>query len=146
MKYYKVVAKCGHVGKNRYYEGVFFEKANNGKEAAYTVRFRPRVKHDHKDAILSVLEITLKDYLRGLKSRDEPFFNCKNSYQQRIVWEKIVSKIYTEKDDNYAKSCYSGKKLLLKEHENNLEEFGVRKIGKKLILIQEQNYEKNCVL
>ena len=36
--YYKVLAKCGHVGRNNYIEKDFFIKANSGKEAAYRVR------------------------------------------------------------------------------------------------------------
>ena len=57
MKYFMVTVKCGHVGKNNYYKGTIFLKAENGKEAARRARECPRVKHDQKDAILNVEEI-----------------------------------------------------------------------------------------
>lgn len=59
MNYYKVRAKCGHVGRNNYIIKPFFVKANDGKEAAKIVRNTPRVKHDHKYAIIDVKEKNL---------------------------------------------------------------------------------------
>ena len=56
-EYYKVLAKCGHVGRHRYITKWFYVKASSGKEAAYIVRYKPRVKHDHKDAIREVVSI-----------------------------------------------------------------------------------------
>lgn len=52
MKYFEVVAKCGHVGRDYYYEGHFFVQAQNAKIAACKVKSQPRVKRDHEDAIL----------------------------------------------------------------------------------------------
>ena len=34
MKYYEVVAKCGHVGRNKYYEGHFFIIADSEKKCS----------------------------------------------------------------------------------------------------------------
>ena len=31
MKYFMVTVKCGHVGKNNYYKGTLFLKAENGR-------------------------------------------------------------------------------------------------------------------
>lgn len=56
-KYYEVIAKCGHVGKKHYVPVKFAVIAEDGKEAAKMVRDFPRVKHDHKDAILNVSKI-----------------------------------------------------------------------------------------
>ncbi len=65
MKYYEIKAKCGHVGKNNYYVGTLYLYGENGREAAAYARRHPRVKHDQKDAILGVTEISYEDYCRG---------------------------------------------------------------------------------
>lgn len=61
--YYKVLAKCGHVGKGYYFEGKFYIAAETASKAAFKARKFPRVKHDHKDAIISVTPITYKEYV-----------------------------------------------------------------------------------
>ena len=50
--FYRVKAKCGHVGRNNYIVKNFYVVASSGKEAAHKVRYFPRVKHDRKDAYL----------------------------------------------------------------------------------------------
>lgn len=85
MKYYKVAAKCGHVGRGHYIVKEFFEKAENGKEAAYAVRFRPRVKHDWKDAIISVELITRDEFIQGRElHNNDLYFNVTNSSEQKL--------------------------------------------------------------
>ena len=61
--YYKVICKCGHVGRKNYVPIQFAIIAENGKEAAKIARQLPRVKHNHKDAILKVEKIDLKQFL-----------------------------------------------------------------------------------
>ena len=95
--YYEVKAKCGHVGKMYYYEGTFYEVAEDGKEAAAIVRERPRVKHQHKDAILSVKKITLEEYLDGKKRKElEAYYHCENRQEQDLFWSEIEEKIFIE--------------------------------------------------
>ena len=65
MNYYKVVAKCGHVRRGHYIIKDFFVTSEDGKEAAHKVRFLPRVKHDWKNAILSVELITKVEFIQG---------------------------------------------------------------------------------
>lgn len=85
MKLFKVEAKCGHVGRNNYTLKVFPIKAENGKEAAKIVRDIPRVKHHHKDAIRSVVEISEAEFLRIIEqNHGDPYFKCKNIQEQRI--------------------------------------------------------------
>ena len=74
MNYYKVLAKCGHVGRNKYIEKWFYIKAKSGKEAAKIVRDLPRVKHHHKDAIKDVIKISFEEYINGKKLTDQDFF------------------------------------------------------------------------
>ena len=71
MKYFMVTVKCGHVGKNKYYKGTLFLKAENGRAAAKQARECPRVKHDHKDAILNVCQISKDDYYELRKENDQ---------------------------------------------------------------------------
>lgn len=84
MRYFKVVAKCGHVGRHRYIVKDFYIVANDGKEAAFKVRHLPRVKHDRKDAILSVEAIAKDEYLVGkaVQAKDM-YFRVHSSTEQR---------------------------------------------------------------
>lgn len=110
MKYYKVIAKCGHVGKSRYYAGAFYEAADDGKEAARIVRTRPRVKHDHKDAILELAEISRADYDRGmLETRANPYFHATNAYEQYLHWDAISEYVFPERDDSTLRIWYDVK-------------------------------------
>ena len=101
IKYYKVLAKCGHVKRNKYYEGTFYVRAKDGKAAAAFVRQIPRVKHDKKDAILSVEEITRPVYLKGKQEvQKEMYFKCHNSTQQRLYMDEIRKQIKDEPEKN----------------------------------------------
>ena len=85
MKYYKVNAKCGHVGRGHYMNKDFFVKAENGKEAAQRVRFAARVKHDWKYAINSVELIPQDEFIRGLELQDNDlYFKVTNSSEQKL--------------------------------------------------------------
>ncbi len=85
MKYFKVAAKCGHVGRGHYIIKNFFVKAENGKDAAYKVRFSPRVKHDWKDAIVSVVLVTIEEYVQGRNRQNQDlYFNVTNSSDQKL--------------------------------------------------------------
>lgn len=84
--FYKVTAKCGHVGRNNYIEKDFFVKADSGRDAALIVRYKPRVKHDRKDAILSVIQITLEEFVIGReKMKNDLYFRIRNSREQRLL-------------------------------------------------------------
>ena len=97
MNFYEVKAKCGHVGKKYYYEGTFYEVAEDGKQAASNARIRPRVKHNHPDAILSVKKITLEEYLYGKQQKNEEiYFKCENVQDQNIFWKEIENKVFPE--------------------------------------------------
>lgn len=86
MRYFAVTAKCGHVGKNKCILITFACFAEDGKEAAAKTRQFPRVKHDHKDAILEVREILFEDFMT-LKSKNDadPYLHCKNPQEQRKI-------------------------------------------------------------
>lgn len=85
MNYYKVVAKCGHVRRGHYIIKDFFVRAKDGKEAAHKVRWIPRVKHDWKDAIISVDAITEDEFIQGRKfQKNDLYFRVTNSSEQKL--------------------------------------------------------------
>jgi len=99
--YFKVLAKCGHVGRNNYILKWFYQKANSGEEAAYIIRNTPRVKHHQKDAIKKVQKISFEEYINGLKvmasdkyfhvdnQKDQKKYNCVKP-EEIIQEEKII--------------------------------------------------------
>lgn len=83
MRYWKVEAKCGHVRKSRYIIKTFYAYAENGKEAAKIVRWKARVKHHDKEAIISVIEITYDEYQKGItEQRSDPYFQSHSRQEQ----------------------------------------------------------------
>ena len=97
MAYFMVVAKCGHVGKDFFYKGNFFLTEESGKEAALRVRYFPRVKHDHKDAILSVIKLDYMNFLIGKEIENlSPYYKCKSKQEQAEHWDTISRHIYED--------------------------------------------------
>ena len=123
-KYFEVLAKCGHVGRDKYYEGKFYIAANDAKEAAKVIRQTGRVKHDRKDAIISVQGITYKQYKKGCyKHNNEAFFNCKCIQEQNAVYDDIKDNIkedirpsYKKEKEKPIKNVYDGKKAVRNPH------------------------------
>jgi len=62
MRYYIVVAKCGHVGKGKFIDVSFPVIANTGKEAANLILKRSKVKKQLKNAITNVFEVNEDSY------------------------------------------------------------------------------------
>ncbi len=86
MRYFTVTAKCGHVGKGCYIPITFAVKASSAAEAASVTRSLPRVKHHHKDAILSVQEVDQDDY------EDRYYINSFDPYLQ---YSSSDSRVFT---------------------------------------------------
>lgn len=86
MRYFAVDAKVGHVGKNKYMIKTFIIYAEDGRAAAEFVRNSPRVKHNHKDAIRNVTEISLQEYTERRKAMyEDPYFNVTTIQEQRAA-------------------------------------------------------------
>lgn len=100
-KYYKVICKCGHVGKQNYVPVQFAVMAESGKEAAKMARLFPRVKHNHKDAILNVIEITYEQYLELVTiNKNDPYLLCHSRHEQNEICdlsERIVKDMHNVK-------------------------------------------------
>ena len=126
MGYFKVAAKCGHVGKGHYIIKDFFVKAANGKAAAHKVRYLPRVKHDWKKAIVSVSKITEEEFTTGREQqRSDPYFKATSSTEQRLLGaidrDEILDFETPERKKKVKDSVYYNKKAriqrrILKEH------------------------------
>ena len=83
-EYYKVVCKCGHVGKKHYIPVTFCVYAENGKEAAKIARNIPRVKHNHKDAIISCSRISFNEALKINEANSlDVYLKCSSIQEQR---------------------------------------------------------------
>ena len=97
MRYFMVTAKCGHVGRDYYIPIDFPVRADSAKEAAAAARSLPRVKHHHKDAILSVMEVSYADYedLRYVNSFD-PYLHCRCIQDQRAEYDAVYNRIVEE--------------------------------------------------
>lgn len=86
MKYYKVITKCGHVGRKSYIPITFAINAESGKEASKVARNLPRVKHNRRFAIISCEEIMHDEYLEIKRiNNNDPYLNCKNIQQQNLI-------------------------------------------------------------
>ena len=114
MKYYRVEAKCGHVGRNNYIIKSFYIHAENGKEAAFKTRRMPRVKHHHKYAIVSVNEIEYSEYLDGLNEiGTDSYFLARNSSEQRTTCIFTDGEIVREKQDElFAKPTHAKRRII----------------------------------
>ncbi len=85
-RYFKVTAKCGHVGRSHYVPISFPVAASCGKEAAAIARWYPRVKHHHPDAIINCEEIDREQYGILLKANSlDPYLQCKCKRDQRKI-------------------------------------------------------------
>lgn len=100
-KYFMVIAKCGHVGRKNYIPVKFAVVAESGKEAAKKVRQFPRVKHDHKDAILDVRCITLEEFLEIKEINDKDLYlKCHSRQEQNLIVnlaERMVADLHNVK-------------------------------------------------
>lgn len=119
MRYYMVTAKCGHVGRDYYIPIDFPVRADSAKEAAAAARSLPRVKHHHKDAILSVVEVSYSDYEdQRLVNRYDPYLGCHCIQDQRIEYDAVYSRIIEEArperraKDISEKAIFSGKERI----------------------------------
>lgn len=116
--YFKVVAKCGHVGKGYYFEGKFYVMAPTATRAAEKTRKFPRVKHDYKDAIISVESISYQEYLEGQNYEyNRPYYNCLSKQEQLMNWDDICQDIHFE-DSYYREEKKKSKKHSLKNTYN----------------------------
>lgn len=84
--YYIVKAVCGHVGKGKAIDREFAVYAHSGKEAAAIARMLPRVKHDYKYAIKSVVNVDRNTFDVQYALNDlDPYLHCLNRSEQTML-------------------------------------------------------------
>lgn len=117
--YFEVIAKCGHVGRNRYVPIKFAIEAKNGKEAAKIARQIPRVKHHQKYAILSVNRIDYDRYQEiRIANNNDPYLKCHSKQEQNLIEnfdERIIVDLHNQKtkenrQDRFDRVAYKLKK------------------------------------
>lgn len=85
-KNYIVEAKCGHVGRKNYTIKCFPTKAKSPSEAAAKTRMFGRVKHNWKDAIVSVREVSEEEYrAQVIANNNDPYFAARCIQDQRAA-------------------------------------------------------------
>ena len=95
-KYFKVTCKCGHVGIKHFIRIAFPVVATCGKGASAIVRYFPRVKHDHKDAILDCCEITREEYVKLQEiNNNDLYLKCDCKQEQEMI-EGFASRLELE--------------------------------------------------
>ena len=103
VNFFEVQTKCGHVGgRSKYIIKSHYIVAESRKEAALKARYLPRVKHDHKDAILSVVEITAEEYAIGKYNNSlDPYFTCTSQQEQRLFLSEDSELILDEPKETF---------------------------------------------
>ena len=129
-RYFKVNAKCGHVGKGKYISIDFAVVASSAKEAAARARFFGRVKHHYKDAINFVEEIDSNEFNELVnKIANDPYITCDNIQQQRRIenfYERISSYDFEdEKRDRCVEYKIKKQKILEKTARLHIREFAI---------------------
>lgn len=132
-KYFMVIAKCGHVGRKHYIPIKFAIISNSAKEAAKSVRYFPRVKHNHKDAILYTKQISYEEYLEIMENNHkDPYLQCRSRHEQN---QKVDLKDRLEVDPHNVKITFDKKKR---------KDRVVYKLKKNKVIEESHEKELNC--
>lgn len=127
-KYFKVTCKCGHVGINYFIRISFPIVATCGKDASSIARYIPRVKHNHKDAILDCKEISYKEYLElQIINNNDPYLKCECKQEQEMI-------------DNFSSRLELEPRLLKKEKKTKRESVEYR-LKKQSYVLNEKWWE-----
>lgn len=129
-KYFKVNAKCGHVGRGNFINIDFAVVAFNAKEAAAKTRNFGRVKHHYKDAINFVEEIDFDEFNKLVEQlSNDPYISCDNIQDQRRIedfYERISSYDYEElKKDRCVEYKIKKRKILEETARLHIKEFAI---------------------
>ena len=129
-KYFKVNAKCGHVGRRNYINIDFAVVASSAKEAAAKARNFGRVKHHSKEAINFVEEISFEEFNELVeKLSNDPYISCDNIQEQRRIediYDRISCYDYEEeKKDRCVEYKMKKRKILEETARLHIKEFAV---------------------
>ena len=124
MAYYLVLCKAGHLGRNHYIPIWYPVEAENGREAAKIARFIPRVKHDHKDAILDCIKTDYEGFLAQIiENAKDPYLQCRSRHEQDQIMPLIKHRLVvdTHVDERWCKPKYPRRKVNLLVQSKRLE-------------------------
>lgn len=93
MKYFLVKAKCGHVGRRKYYEIDFPIEAESKKEAAQIVLTKPKVKKQLYNAISLVKEISYEEYAKKLVEHKNDVYIRAHTKKEIIEYIKDAKRL-----------------------------------------------------
>ena len=140
-KFFAVTCKCGHTGSRRFYIPITFAiRAFDGKEAANIARNIPRVKHHHKDCILSVDELNEDEYCQLLrKNDDDGYLHCSSIQDQNKldISDRLIE------DPHYFLMKKAKNKKEIQKHNTY---FGKTKIKKPKKFIKNFDYKEELIL
>ena len=118
-KYYKVTAKCGHVGRGNYVPINFAVRADSASSASQIAKRFPRVKKQLWDCIIACVEISKKEYKELLRiNKNDPYLNCRCARDHSLILdeaERVVRmetqershrKVEPAKNMKYRKAIY----------------------------------------
>ena len=132
-KYFEVICKCGHVGRKFYIPIKFAVCTTDGKEAARIARLYPRVKHNHKNAILSVKEISYDTYLEiNKRNKEDPYLQCHSKHEQKRRCNLL---------DRLCVDTHNQEKKIDKSLRRNRVSFKLRKTKELLNAYMEEEFE-----
>lgn len=122
MENYLVRAQFGHVGRNNFIIKTIPVTAENGKEAAFKVRWMGRVKHNRKDAIIDVKKVTQEEYLEQIKiNSNDPYFSVHSKQEQKALCKDIEDQIQSyEKETSNTKRVERINKVKFKMKKNRI--------------------------
>lgn len=124
--YFIVKVKCGHVGKQFYIPIDFPIMAYDSKEAANIAKKIPRVKHDHKDVILSIREVTFSIYQEQKeKNNDDPYLKIKSKHDQEQYMVEIEKRRIL--DSHYYRNKDKRKNKIIKKYDTTVD-YKIKKV------------------
>jgi len=124
MAYYLILCKAGHVGRNYYMPIWFPVEAEDGRQAAAIARAIPRVKHDHKDAILDCVKTDYEGFLAQIEENaKDPYLLCRSRHEQDQIMPLIKYRLVedTHVDERWCKPKYPKRKVNLLVQSKRLE-------------------------
>lgn len=94
MEHYLVKAQFGHVGRNNFIIKTVPIYAEDGRRAAYIVRWMGRVKHNRKDAIIAVEKCSEETYLEQKEANaKDPYFFVHSKQEQKALCNDLDNQI-----------------------------------------------------
>ena len=115
-RYYLVKTKCGHVRRGNYIPITFPVEAVSAKKAAAIARQKPRVKHNHLDAILDVKEVSYDEFrVQEERNMFDPYLRIHSRKEHREMLPMFAFRIVPETKKPRKRNGYVSR-LAMKKH------------------------------